>query len=52
MNSIGGQRALVGAQTLANHPALHPRVKAILKKHLEVVENQRKNLLDGPTEIL
>lgn len=34
MNSIGGEGALVHAQTLADHPALHPRVKAILQKHL------------------
>lgn len=42
MNSVWGQRALVGAQTLANHPALHPRVKAVLKKHLQAADNQQK----------
>lgn len=34
MDSIGGEGALVRAQTLADHPALHPRVKAVLQKHL------------------
>lgn len=34
MNSIWGEGALVSTQALADHPALHPRVKAILQKHL------------------
>lgn len=41
MNPVWGQRALVGAQTLSNHPALHPWVKAVLKKHLQAADNQQ-----------
>lgn len=46
MNPIGGQRTLVSAQTLANHPALHPWVKAILKKHLSWKKTKKKKAWD------
>lgn len=32
---VGRERALVCTQTLANHPALHPRMEAILQEYLE-----------------
>lgn len=34
LHAVGGQRPLVGAQTLADYPPLHTGVKTVLEKHL------------------
>lgn len=34
LHAVGGQRPGLGAQALADHPALHPGVEAVLHKHL------------------
>lgn len=34
LHAVGGQRPLVGAQALADDPALHTGVETVLEKHL------------------
>lgn len=46
LHAIGGQRPLVGAQTLADDPTLHTGVKTVLEKHLPT-ESEHLELVKG-----